>query len=145
MEEAAERYVILYDGLCGLCNRLNRFVIERDFGARFQFASLQSDFAELVLRQNDIPLRDLDTLYVARLNPNGSKHLLSKASAVLFILSHLASVWRWSRIFRILPMFLLDSVYDVVARHRYRLFGKYEYNDCPVPPPEHRDRFIDVK
>jgi predicted DCC family thiol-disulfide oxidoreductase YuxK len=136
-------HVILYDGVCGLCNRLNRFVIRRDRQGSFRFASLQSHFAAEALSacQKDPP--DLDTLYVIARHGTPSESLLMRSEAVLFILRELGGPWRLARVLGYLPSSLLDFGYNLVARNRYRVFGRYD--TCPIPSPEDRDKFIEVE
>ena len=136
----SENHLILFDGVCGLCNRLTRFVIRHDARRRFRFASLQSALAAEILSRYGRDPRDLDTLYVIRRHGTASESLLSRSEAVLFILGELGGVWRLSRAFRWLPSSLLDVGYRWVARHRYRVFGRYD--TCPVPGPRDRDRFL---
>lgn len=138
-----DRYTILYDGVCRLCNRLNRFVLNRDPEGKFQFASLQSSFAKEVLAKHHETPIDLNRVYlVTPSTAEGGAQILSRARAVLHILSHIGGVWRLASLLGVLPTFLLDFGYDWVAKHRYRLFGKFDH--CPLPEPKYRDRFIDV-
>ena len=140
---ARERFIILYDGLCGLCNRLNRFVLKRDHEGRFRFASLQSEFAREILIRHRRSGTDVNTLYVLReVSPAGREELLSKSEAVVAILGQLRG-WRlWVGFVRILPTALTDFGYDLIAKNRYRMFGKYEV--CPLPSSSERDRFIQI-
>jgi predicted DCC family thiol-disulfide oxidoreductase YuxK len=135
-------HLILYDGLCGLCNRLNQFVLARDPHHRFQFASLQSPLSKQLLAACGRRPEDLDTLYVVIDYKLSSQHLLWKARAALYILAELGGPWKLTTALNILPTFLLDLGYDLVARNRYRLFGKYE--SCLIPGPGYNDRFLDV-
>jgi predicted DCC family thiol-disulfide oxidoreductase YuxK len=136
----SEKHVILYDGLCGLCNRLNRFVIRRDGERLFRFASLQSGFAAESLSRYGKDPRDLDTLYVLSDYGTPSESVFSRSDAVLFILRQLGGVWRLAGALGWLPTSWLDLGYRWVARHRYRIFGRYDA--CPIPKPEDRERFI---
>jgi predicted DCC family thiol-disulfide oxidoreductase YuxK len=132
------RHVLFYDGVCGLCNRLVRFLSRRDRRDVFRFASLQSAFAAERLGALGRDPRDLDTVYL--LTADGA--LLSRARAILFAAGELGGIWRVARIFAVLPGFLLNAVYRLVARTRYRLFGKHE--SCPLPSPEDKAKFIEV-
>jgi predicted DCC family thiol-disulfide oxidoreductase YuxK len=136
------RYIILYDGVCRLCNRLNRFVLNRDAEGKFQFASLQSRFAKEVLAKHSEAPLDLNTVYLVTPSSVEGEQVLSKARAVLRILKQIGGVWSLARLLGVLPTFLLDFGYDLVARHRYRIFGKLE--SCPLPDPKYQDRFIDI-
>jgi len=138
----ADDYVIFYDGVCGLCDRFTRLVIRYDRQRRFRFAPLQGSLAARVLSRYGRDPRDLDTLYVVLRRETPSESLLSRSDAVLFVLRELGGIWRvlggavaW------LPGFVLDSAYRLVARYRYRVFGRYQA--CPVPQPLERDRFLE--
>jgi predicted DCC family thiol-disulfide oxidoreductase YuxK len=139
MSEA--RPVILYDGVCGLCNRLNRFVLARDPTGRFRFAALQSTLAGEILARHGRDPRDLDTLYLVLGHGRPGERLLERSDAVLWILRELGGAWRAAGLLRAVPRRLRDLGYDLVARTRYRLFGRYDA--CPLPDPRHRARFLD--
>jgi len=132
--------IILYDGVCGLCNRLNRFVLARDPAARFRFAALQSPLAAEILGRHGRDPRDLDTLYLVLASGQPEERLLQKSEAALWILRELGG-WRAAGLLRIVPRRVRDLGYDLVARTRYRLFGRYD--TCPLPDPRHRARFLD--
>lgn len=142
MPSYGDKLVIFYDGVCGLCNRLNRFVLRRDRRDRFRFASLQSGFAGEVLRRHGRDPADLDTLYVVVGHGTPQEHLLAKSTAALRVLAETGGVWRLTAPLRLLPRALRDSGYDLVAGTRYRLFGKHE--SCPLPAPDERDKFIEI-
>jgi predicted DCC family thiol-disulfide oxidoreductase YuxK len=135
-------HVVLYDGVCGLCNRVNDFVLKRDPKGLFRFASLQSPFAREALARHEKEPSDLDTVYVVANRGTPEETLLSKSRAALFVLRTLGGVWSIARLLEIVPRALLDRAYDLVARHRYRVFGRYDA--CPIPRPEHRQRFIET-
>ena len=137
-------HILFYDGVCGLCDRLTRLVIRHDPRYLFRFASLQSDYAARVLPPYGKDPRDLDTLYLLRDGGTPSESLLSRAEAVAFVLSELGGAWRWVGAgIRRLPASWANYLYDVVARYRYRVFGRYDA--CPVPRPSERDRFLPLE
>ena len=136
------KHLILYDGVCGLCNRLNRFVLARDKRGEFLFASLQSHLSEQILAEYGRRTGDLNTFYVVVDYKKQSERLLSKARAALYVLNELGGVWRLAWPLNLLPTFILDLGYDFLARIRYRLFGKSE--TCQVPRPEYKVRFLDL-
>ncbi len=135
-------FIILYDGVCGLCNRLNRFVLNRDAEGLFRFASLQSRFAKEILSKHRKTSLDLNTLYLVIAPATEQERILSRARAVLHILKQIGGIWSFAAVAGALPTFLLDLGYDLIAKNRYRIFGKLE--TCPLPEPKYRDRFITV-
>jgi len=133
---------VLYDGICGLCNRLVQFLLKRDVRDRFRFASLQSDFAESLLRRHGIDGIDLDTVYVVVDHGLGNERLLARSDAVLHVLGELGGVWSVSRLGRMVPRLVRNGIYDLVARNRYRIFGKYD--SCLLPEKRHQRKFLDL-
>ena len=134
--------IILYDGVCGLCNRLNQFLLKRDARDRFRFASLQSEFAKTVLQRHGADAEDLDTVYVVRNHAETGENLLARSDAILYLLRELGGIWSLARVGRVLPRWLRDRIYNLVARNRYRVFGRSEV--CMMPDPRHRHKFLDV-
>ena len=134
--------VILYDGLCGLCNRGVRFVLRRDSEGVFRFASLQSSAGRETLARHGIAPDALDTFYVVRNPELAGERVLSRSSAVIYTAERLGGAWKAATMLRVLPSRIRDWVYDTIARHRYRMFGRYE--TCPLPEARYRDRFIDA-
>jgi len=132
---AAGHHVLLYDGVCALCNGFGRFVLRWDRRAVFRFAPLQGPFGNRV--QPGAPLR---TVYVLADYGTTRERALTRSRAVLFVLEALGWPWKAMTIVRVLPVSWLDRVYDLVARHRYRVFGQHDV--CPLPGPEYRSRFI---
>ena len=125
MKGAGGTHLLLYDGVCGLCNRLIRFILARDPLGVFEFAPLQSRVGrELVTKFGGDP-DFLTTFYVIANYRDETARLLSKARAGLFVLQVLGPPWSWAAVLRVLPDKLLDLGYDLVARSRYRLFGRY--------------------
>jgi predicted DCC family thiol-disulfide oxidoreductase YuxK len=140
--QAQGQSLLLYDGVCGLCNGLNRFVIARDTANTFDFASLQSPMGRSLLVRFGVSPDVLTTLYVIVDHRSETPVLLAKSKAVLFIARSLGWPWKGFAAFRIFPAALLDFAYDIVARHRYRLFGRSD--QCEIPSPDVRRRFLDV-
>jgi predicted DCC family thiol-disulfide oxidoreductase YuxK len=133
--------MMLYDGVCGLCNRGVQFFLRRDRHDRIRFAALQSKFAEDLLARHGIDNRDLDTVY-AVLNPGAPEEvLLAKSDAVIALTRALGGVWKLARAGTLIPRPLRNFCYDLVARNRYRVFGKYDA--CMLPSPETRHKFVD--
>ncbi len=142
-QEIPSHPIILYDGVCGLCNRLNTFVLKRDREDRFRFASLQSDAARTILNRHGIRANDLDTVYVVLNVEQADERLLGRSEAVIFIVSALGGFWRFAAaVFRVVPRFLRDPLYNLVAHNRYRIFGKYDI--CLMPDAKYAGKFLDV-
>jgi predicted DCC family thiol-disulfide oxidoreductase YuxK len=137
------RPILLYDGVCGLCNRLVQFILRRDRDADFQFASLQSPFAAEILARHGVHPADLDTVYVVVNHNQPDESLLARSDAVRSVLGQLGGFWRFaSSLLSWLPRPLCDWGYRVVAHNRYRIFGRYDL--CPLPTEDVRDRFLDL-
>jgi predicted DCC family thiol-disulfide oxidoreductase YuxK len=139
--------ILLYDGVCGLCNRFVQFILRRDRTAIFRFASLQSPFAAPILARHsanpDFRTIDFDTIYVVVNHDEANESLFSRSDAVVFSLSQLGGFWSLAALaLRVVPRPIRDFAYRLVARTRYRIFGRYD--SCPLPSAETRSRFLDV-
>jgi len=128
--------IILFDGVCNLCNSSVLFVIKRDRSAKFQFAALQSKFGRYHLTTLNLPINALNTILLIK---NGKVY--SKSSAALEIARDLGGLWPAFYVFKIVPTFIRDVVYDFIAKNRYRWFGRQEA--CMIPTPELKARFLD--
>jgi predicted DCC family thiol-disulfide oxidoreductase YuxK len=139
--QPAGGHLALYDGVCGLCNRLLQFVLKHDRRAVFNFASLQSATGKaLVARWGGNP-DQLTTFYVIADFRTRDARFLTKSDAALLVMVELGWPWKALGVARVVPKGLRDRVYDVIAQNRYRVFGKYE--QCLLPGPEVRSRFMD--
>ena len=127
--------IVLFDGVCDLCNSFVQFIIKHDPAGKFKFAPLRSVEAERVLEGMPIALRALDTVIYVR---NG--RVFTRSTAALLIITDLGGAWSSIRLLSFIPTFLRDLLYDAIAKHRYRLFGRRE--ECMVPTPEISDRFL---
>src|SRR2546430_238885 len=135
--------IILYDGVCGLCNHLVQFVLRRDPNGIFRFASLQSSFAARIVSRHGANALNLDTVYVVVNYDLPGEHLLARSDAIISILKQLGGIWKVLGIlFQLLPRVVRDAAYRLVARNRYRIFGRFEI--CMIPAPENRARFLDL-
>jgi predicted DCC family thiol-disulfide oxidoreductase YuxK len=134
-------HLLLYDGVCGLCNRLVRFVLDRDRANVFRFAALQSPVATAVLEKYGRDPKDVDTFYAIIDYGLPGERLLARGRAALFVLRTIRGGWQLTRPFGLFPTFVLDGVYDYIARHRYGWFGKLDA--CPIPQPGDADKFLD--
>jgi predicted DCC family thiol-disulfide oxidoreductase YuxK len=135
--------ILLYDGFCGLCNRLVQFILRRDRKGAFLFASLQSAMAARILARHGAQSSDLDTFYVV-INPDlADECLLSRSDAVLFVLKQLGGLSSAAAsVLEVLPESFRNAAYNAVARNRYRIFGRSEV--CMLPPEQDRGRFLDM-
>ena len=127
--------VILYDGVCIFCSRWVRFVVDRDVEQRFRFTQIQSAYGTRLAHALGIDPNDPDTNAVTH---GGMAYF--KSDGALTVLSALPG-WGWTRAFFVVPKPLRDAVYGLVARNRYRIFGKYE--ECFVPDASFRARVIE--
>jgi len=136
------RALLLYDGVCALCNGVVQFLIGRDKLGRFRFAPLQSSLGREVLARFDIhSFPDGVMLLTDALTP--AEHLYGRSDAVAAALHQLGGIWRLTgKALSLLPRPLRDWGYGIIARFRYRLFGRYD--TCPIPPPEQRERLLGV-
>ncbi len=129
--------VVLFDGVCNLCNGSVRFVIERDPHKHFQFAPLQSETATTLIGGTADPLAMPDSIVLV-----DDGRLYVRSTAALRIARRLRFPWPILWVFMAVPRPLRDRVYDVIARHRYGWFGKRD--TCMVPTKEIRDRFLEM-
>lgn len=135
--------IVLYDGVCGLCNRLVQFVLKNDRNDVFRFASLQSKLAEQILVRHRLRSESLETVYVVLDYGLAEERLLSRLRAVVYVLQQLGGPLTYvSAILRVLPAPVQNFLYGLVARNRYRVFGRYE--TCPLPDSDTRCKFLDL-
>lgn len=133
--------IIFFDGVCGLCNGVVLFVLQKDKREHFHFSPLQSPFALDILPKHGGDPQALNTFYVLK-NPNAPQpELLSKSTAALYVLSELGGIYRILSYARFLPRFFRDFCYDIIAKNRYRFFGKKE--SCMLPEQNWLSRFIE--
>jgi len=136
--------VLFYDGVCGLCNRTVQFILRRDRREVFRFAPLQGPLANRILKAHGIDPSDLDTIYVAvNCDQSSKERLLARSDAAVFVLRELGGIWRvGAAVLRVMPRSVRDWGYGLIARNRYRVFGRYE--TCPIPSESVRTRFLDL-
>ena len=130
-----ESRILLFDGVCNLCNSIVQFTIRRDPEGKFKFASLQSESGQELLKKFGLPTDDFDSFVFIK----GDKYFL-KSSAGLHVLKELGGVWKLFYVFIIIPQPLRDIIYSMIAKTRYRVFGRRE--TCMVPTEEIRGRFL---
>ena len=136
------RHLIIYDGVCGLCNRLNGFVLRRDSLGLFHFVSIQSALGRSLIQRFGRNPDDLDTFFVIANYRSETPLFLERARAGLFVQKHLGTPWNWMNIFGFLPDWLLNIGYNFIARHRYQIFGRLD--TCLLPSAKYKSRFIDI-
>ncbi len=128
--------VILFDGVCNLCSGVVQFIIKRDPKNTFQFASLQSDFGNSVLQKFNLPAVAFNSFILYR---NGK--IYTKSTGALLVAKELSGAWPLLSIFIIVPSFIRNGIYDIIARNRYKWFGKKEA--CWIPSPILKLKFLD--
>jgi predicted DCC family thiol-disulfide oxidoreductase YuxK len=132
--------VLLYDGLCGFCNRAVQFVLARDPGGSMMFAPLQGKFAADMLSRRPGLQAVNSLILVDDVSDGGDVRVSVRSEAVLGVARYLGWPWRGALALQVLPRAVRDWGYDHFAHHRHRFFGRYE--SCPVPSPEARKRFM---
>ena len=130
-----EYKIILFDGVCNLCNGAVTFIIKRDKKNIFKFAALQSEVGQGLISKFNIDTKKVDSIILI----DGEKHY-EKSSAALHIAKHLSGAYPLLFGFMVVPKFIRNSVYDYVARNRYKWFGKKE--SCMIPSAELKRRFL---
>ena len=134
----AERNIIFFDGVCNLCNGAINFIIDLDKNNLYSFSSLQSNFAHHVLSSRDVDSAELKTIILI----DNQGNLFKKSDAVLRIITQLGGLWSLFKAFKIVPRFIRDFFYDIIAKNRYTLFGRKD--TCRIPTPELQKRFLDA-
>jgi predicted DCC family thiol-disulfide oxidoreductase YuxK len=136
--------VIVFDGVCVLCNGWVQFLLRHDRQCRYRFAAMQSATGRRLLADHgldpDDPLSFLLIEYDLKRDGARLPRVSTDSGAVLRVLMGLGGVWRLATLLTVLPRALRDPLYRLIARNRYRLFGQHE--TCVVPQPEHADRFL---
>ena len=132
MQDQLQR-VIFFDGVCGLCNAWVDFILKRDRAGIFSFAPLQGNYAKEMEPEAS---KNLNTMiYLV----SGQRYY--RTGAILRILRDLGGIWYLAWVFWFIPFFIRDFLYGLIARNRYRIFGKKE--NCRIPTPKEKVRFLD--
>lgn len=131
-----DKPILLFDGVCNLCNGFVQFVIQRDPAGTIRFASLQSEAGQTLLRAAQMPAEELSTVV---LYENG--RFYTHSDVPLLVVRKFGGAWPLLYGFVIIPKFIRDSIYNWIARNRYRWFGKRE--SCMIPTPNLKARFLD--
>lgn len=127
--------IILFDGVCNLCNATVQRIIENDDRNMFKFSSLQSEFGQQFLKTNKLPQSEFDSIILL----DNIKYY-TKSDAALRIGKELKGIYKISKLLLILPKFIRDFAYDIIAKNRYKWFGKQE--SCWLPTPELQEKFL---
>ncbi len=128
--------IIVFDGVCNFCNSSVNFIIDRDYKTRFKFAALQSDKGKELLKHFNMDTENLKTIILIE-----NRKYYTKTTAALRISKHLKGFWKFAYIFIIIPPFIRDIVYNIIAKYRYKLFGKK--GTCRIPSQEEKDKFLE--
>ena len=128
--------VILFDGVCNLCNSTVNFIIDRDKKNEFKFASLQSPYGQSIMDKFGLEKQYLSTIVLLE-----DETISLRAVAALRILKRLRGIYSLAFIFIVIPTPILDFFYNIVAKNRYAWFGKRE--TCRVPEPWLKEKFIE--
>ena len=133
--EQLNNHIILFDGVCNLCNGAVQFVIKHDKKSIFKFASLQSKYGEQFLLQNNLSATTFDSFIYIR-----HQKILQKSSAALYVLKDMKGFITLGFVFIIVPKFIRDFIYTLIAKKRYKWFGKKEV--CMMPTAALKNRFL---
>lgn len=131
-----EPAVVLFDGVCNLCNASVQFILKRDVAGAFRFAALQSEAGRRLLEGHGLPADALSTVVVV-----ADGRAYTHSGAALRIARGLGGAWPALGALGVVPRFARDAAYRLVARNRYRWFGRRD--ECMLPTPELRARFLD--
>ena len=130
--------VILFDGVCKLCNAWSNFIIRHDKKHRFKLASVQSQEGKDILKHFKYPTDFYETMLVVH-----GTICLEKSDAMFYVMKTLGAPWILISYFNIIPEKIRNWLYDRIALNRYKLFGKYDY--CSLPTPDHEKRYLNGK
>jgi predicted DCC family thiol-disulfide oxidoreductase YuxK len=132
---AQNHIIILFDGVCNLCNSSVDFLIRHDKHDKFRFASLQSDIGIELQKKFNLDPEELKTFFLI----DGAKYY-SRSTAALKAAKELGFPWNLAYMFILVPRFIRDSVYRLISRYRYKWFGKR--STCRLPSPEEKVKFL---
>ena len=130
-----EKHILLFDGVCNLCNGVVQFIIKRDRKGKFKFAALQSESGQELLKQLGFSTANFDSFVFIK----GNKHFI-KSTAVLHVLKELGGLWKLLYVFILIPTPIRDFFYNVIAKTRYHIFGKRD--TCMIPSDDIKPRFL---
>ena len=134
MSHEEAKSIILFDGVCNLCNSTVQFVLKRDKEKKFLFASLQSATGQKILQQFNLPVTNFNSFILYQ-----DGQIYTRSTDALKMFSQLKG-WKGMKLFFIIPRFIRDAIYNLIANNRYRWFGKKE--ECRIPTVELKERFL---
>ena len=139
---SADFPVLLYDGICGFCNKTVQIILDRDKRATLRFAALQSNYGQAVLTRHPI-LKDVDSLvFMERASDTGEERVFIRSTGALRVAAYLGGAWKLFLIAYLIPAPIRDFFYDLFAKVRYSIFGKLD--SCRIPSSDVRARFLDL-
>ncbi len=136
MELPKNKKIILFDGLCNLCEASVQFIIKYDVSDIFRFVQLQSDLGKEILQHIGIQNQNIDSIILY----NSGVAYYYKSSAAIEIAKDLSGIWHYGTIFRIVPMKISNVIYDFVAKNRYKWYGKKD--NCLIPTSALKSKFL---
>ncbi len=128
--------IVLFDGVCNLCNGAVQFILKRDKENKFLFGSLQGHTGRAYLNKYKFPSDTYNSFILIE-----GERVYTRSTAALRVLKHLGGAWGMLYAFIIIPRFIRDSIYNIIARNRYKWFGKKD--ECPLPSPETKSKFLE--
>lgn len=131
----ASASIIFFDGECNLCNGFVQFILKHEQTADLKFSSLQSEFAQSFFKRHHFNSSSIDSVVVFH-----NKQFYWKSKAAFIVIAALKSPYKWLHVFKFVPIFIADFIYNIIAKYRYKIWGKT--NQCWVMKPEYRDRFL---
>jgi len=135
MKVTENKSIILFDGVCNLCSSIVRFIIKRDKQGLFLFSALQSESGQQLLKKYGLSESDFNSFVLIK-----NDKCYQKSTAGLILLHDLGGLWNFFYIFRFIPVVIRDFIYDLVAKYRYRIFGKKD--TCMIPDKDLLSRFL---
>lgn len=136
LNEVTHQHLVVFDGVCKLCNRAVNFIIKRDPDAKFLFVPIQSPLARGLMEKHRVNQTGVDTFVLIK-----AGQCFTQSDAALAIAKDLSGCWPMLRFLSLFPRSLRDYVYRVIARNRYRIFGRYKA--CKMPDEDYKSRFLD--
>ena len=130
-----DKYIIIFDGVCNLCNSAVNFIIKRDACSQFIFTPMQSPTAQALIAQYKAENVGVDTFLLIK-----NEQCFYRSSAALEITKDLNSYWHLCRVFKLVPRPIRDGIYRLIAKNRYRIFGKKK--QCMVPSDKYKAKFL---